>query len=148
VSIDTRIENDVRAALRGDPRIKRPELIAVAADRIGTVVLSGAVATLAQHRAAVHDAQQIDGVFEVIADDLKVHPPIADQRSDDLIRATAMQQLVWDSRIRSNHIHVHVLLGQVTLTGYVWEDAESAAAAEDVARLSGVVGVTNQIEVR
>jgi len=148
VSSDTRIENDVRAALQRDPRIKRPELIAVSVDEIGTVVLSGAVGSLPQHRAAVRDARQIDGIFAVIADDLKVHPPVGNQRADDEIHAAAMQRLIWDSRIRSDHIHVKVLHGQVTLTGYVREQSEHAAAAEDVERITGVVGVTNQIEVR
>lgn len=148
VSTDSRIEDEVRAALQRDARIKRPELIAVSVDEIGTVVLSGAVGSFPQHRAAVHDARQIDGVFEVIADDLKVHPPVGDRRADDEIRAAAMQQLIRDSRIRSNQIHVHVLLGQVTLTGYVGEESERVAASEDVERITGVVGVTNQIAVR
>jgi hypothetical protein len=43
---DTRIENAVRAALEGDPRIRHPELIAVSADEIGTVGLQGAVDSL------------------------------------------------------------------------------------------------------
>lgn len=145
---DTRFERDVRAALQRDRRIRHPELIAVSVDEIGTVVLTGAVGSLPQHRAAVDDARQIEGVFEVIADELKVHPPVGDQRADDEIRAAAMQQLNWDSRIRSDHLHVNVLLGRVTLTGYVREESERAAATEDVARLTGVVGITNQVEVR
>ena len=83
--IDTRIQEDVLAALRRDPRIKHPELIAVSVDEIGTVVLRGAVESLPERLAAAHDARH---------------------------------------------------------------DAESAAALEDVASLSGVVGVTNQIKVR
>jgi hypothetical protein len=39
MSINTRIHVDVRTALRQDPRIKHPELIAVSVDEIGTVVL-------------------------------------------------------------------------------------------------------------
>ncbi len=144
----TRIENDVRAALQNDPRIKRPGLIVVAADEIGTVVLRGAVGSLPQHTAAMRDARQINGVFEVIADELKIHPLVEDQRADDQIRAAAIQQVTMDSRIRSTHIHVHVLLGQVTLTGYVRDASERAAAGEDVAHLPGVVAITNQIEVR
>jgi osmotically-inducible protein OsmY len=141
-------ESDVRAALRGDSRIEHPELIAVSIDRIGTVVLGGAVDSLPQHRAAVHDAREVDGVSQVIADDLKVHAPIGHQRADDQVRAAAMQQLIWDPRIRSTHIHVEVWLGQVTLTGYVGESSERAAAEEDVAHLTGARGVINQIEVR
>jgi osmotically-inducible protein OsmY len=147
VLTDSRIENEVRVALQSDPRIKHPELIAVSVDEIGTAVLHGAVANLPQRLAAVHDARQIDGVFEVIADDLEVRPPIGSLRSDDEIRAAATQRVIADSRIRSNHIHIDVSHAQVTLSGYVRNESDSAAAAEDVAGLTGVLGVTNQIKV-
>ncbi|MBV9196235.1 MAG: BON domain-containing protein [Solirubrobacterales bacterium] len=142
------IEERVRAGLHRDPRVKHPELIAVTVDEIGTVVLRGAVATPRQRLAAAHDAREVEGVFEVIVDDLKVHPPIGYRRTDDEIRAAALQRFVGDARIRSTHIHVKVSHGHVTLTGYVREQPESAAAAEDVASLDGVVGVTNRIQIR
>lgn len=145
---DARIENEVHAALERDPRIKHPELIAVSVDEIGTVVLSGAVESPRQHRAAAHDAHQVEGVFDVIADELKIHPPLARRDADDEIRATAVKQLVSDARIRTNHIHVEVSRGRVTLKGYVREGSERVAAAEDVADLSGVVEVANQLVIR
>ena len=145
---DTHIEEAVRAALDGDPRIKHPELIAVSADEIGTVVLRGAVGTFPERLAAARDAQDVEGVFTVIVDDLRVHPPVGRRRSDDEIRATALERLTSDSRIRSTHIDVKVSHGHLTLTGYARERAESAAAAEDLARLTGVIEVSNRIEIR
>jgi osmotically-inducible protein OsmY len=145
---DTRTENAVRAALEGDPRIRHPELIAVSADEIGTVVLHGAVEGLPQRLAARQDARQVDGVFNVVIDDLKVHPPVGARRADDEIRATAQQHVIRDSRIRSNHVHVRVSHGWVTLTGNVREESERAAAVEDVTTLTGVLGVIDRIEVR
>jgi osmotically-inducible protein OsmY len=145
---DDRIADDVRAALRRDSRIEHPELIAVSVDEIGTVVLRGAVATLPERLAATHDARQIEGVFEVIVDDLKVHPPIGPRRADDEVRAAALQRLIADPRIRSTHIHVKVSHGHLTLSGYVRGQSESVAAREDVASLPGVTEVTNRIEIR
>jgi osmotically-inducible protein OsmY len=107
-------------------------------------VLHGTVESLPQRTTAARAAQQVDGVFEVIVDDLKVHPPIVNRRADDEIRAAAQQRVICDSRIRSNHIHVKVSHGWVTLTGYVRHESESAAAVEDVASLTGVVGVTDR----
>jgi osmotically-inducible protein OsmY len=49
--IDTRIQEDVLAALRQDPRIKHPEFVAVSVDEIGTVVLRGAVESLPEQSA-------------------------------------------------------------------------------------------------
>jgi osmotically-inducible protein OsmY len=143
-----RIEAEVRAALQSDTRIKQPELIAVSVDEIGTVVLRGAVGSLHQRMAALHDAQRIDGVFEVIGDDLRVHPPVSHRRGDDQLRAAALQKLTDDSRIRSTHIHVKVSRGRVTLTGYVREESERDAAVDDVAALTGVLGVSDRIEIR
>jgi len=145
---DTRIQQDVRTALRQDPRIKHPELIAVSVDEIGTVVLRGAVERLPERLAATHDARRVEGVFEVIVDDLKIHPPAAHRRRDDEIRVAALERLTADARIHSTHIHVKVSHGYVTLTGYARQEAESAAALEDVASLTGVVDVTNHIEIR
>ena len=144
----SRIENDVRAALERDPLIEHPELITVSVDEIGTVVLGGAVGSFLQRLAVARDARQIEGVFDVIVDGLKVHPPVGPIRGDDEIRAAAMQQLSSDSRIRSDDIRVKVMDGHVTLKGYVGEESEHVAAAEDAASVTGVVGVTNQIEVR
>jgi hypothetical protein len=77
------IEEAVRVPLDGDSRIKHPELIAVSVDEIGTVVLRVAVGTFPERLAAAHDARDVAGVFNVIVDDLKVHPPVGRRRSDD-----------------------------------------------------------------
>lgn len=144
---DTRLENDVRTALRGDPRIKRPEQIVIYADEIGSVTLRGAVESVLQRRAAVHTTRKVDGVLNVI-DELKVHLPPAHRRADDEIRAATLAQLVGDARVPSNHIDVEVSQGWVTLTGYVTEPAELDYALDDVADVKGVVGVTNEITLR
>ena len=143
-----RMKEEVRATLRADPRINHPELIAVSADEIGTVVLRGTVGTLPERLAAAHDARHVEGVFNVIVDDLRVHPPVGPRRSDDEIRAAGLDTLIADPRIRSTHVHVKVSHGHLTLTGYVRDQAESAAAAEDAASLHGVTEVTNRIEIR
>lgn len=146
--IDTRIQEDVVTALHQDPRIARPELIAVSVDEIGTVVLRGAVASLPERLAAARDARRVEGVFEVIVDDLRVHPPVGHRRTDDEIRATALRRLTADPRVHSTHIDVKVAHGHVTLTGYARHEAESIAALEDVANLSGVVSVASAVEIR
>lgn len=145
---DTRIEKAVRAALEADSRVHHPELIAVSADQIGTVVLSGVVGAFPERVAAIHDARHVEGVFEVIADRLRVRLPVGHRRSDDEIGAAAMQRVIDDVRIRSNHIHVKASDGWVTLTGYVRHEAERAAAVEDATDVTGVRGVVDQLEVR
>ena len=141
------IESAVRDALQRDARIKRPELIAISVDMIGTVVLGGTVATICQRRAAVHDARRIDGVFEVI-DHLRVHPPVGPLRTDDEIRAAALRRLNGDCRIHAEQIRVKVARGRVTLTGYVRHASERLHAENDVASVDGVAQLANEIDVR
>ncbi|HSO97530.1 MAG TPA: BON domain-containing protein [Solirubrobacteraceae bacterium] len=148
MSGNDRIEAAVRASLQDDARLKHPELIAVSADEIGTVVLRGAVVSLRQRNAAVQDARDVEGVFGVVADDLRLHPPLAEIRADDEIRAAALQSLISDERIRSKHVHVKVSHGHVTLSGYVREELERDAAIEDVTAMTGVLDVTDKIELR
>jgi osmotically-inducible protein OsmY len=96
----------------------------------------------------VADAKAVDGVLDVIAKDLKVHPSSEQRRHDDAIRAAAFQRLNEDARIHAERIHVDVYHGDLTLSGYVREHAQRRHAEEDVANVPGVVAVTNRIEVR
>jgi osmotically-inducible protein OsmY len=141
------LESEVQDVLRDDRRLKHPEAIAVSADRIGTVVLRGAVASPHERRCAIVDARRVDGVFEVIGE-LNVHPPFGRQLADDAIRAAALQRLADDTQIHAEHIHVKVSRGRITLTGYVRDDAQRALAAADMADLAAVSDVANRIDVR
>jgi osmotically-inducible protein OsmY len=143
---DTALEHEVRNALEHDTRISHVEQIAVYADKLGSVTLRGAVGSLGQRLAAVHDARQIDGVANVI-DELKIHPRVGDRSRDDEIRALALQRLIDDPRTPANHIDVKVSQGRATLKGYVWHESQRAAAVEDVASLEGIVDVTDEIVV-
>jgi osmotically-inducible protein OsmY len=147
MSTETRVEDDVRAALERDPRIAHPDLIVVSADAIGAVVLRGAVASPIQRRAAVHDARHTDGVFNVI-DELRIHPPVAHRGADDQIRAEALRRLMSDRTFRTDDIDVEVSEGRVTLTGRVRNDSHIDYAAEAVASVDGVVRVTSEVRKR
>lgn len=141
------LEQAVRAALRADGRISHPELIAVSADVIGTVVLRGAVDSPRERHVARVDAEQVRGVFEVI-NHLDIHPPVPDRRADDAIRTAALERLSSDSAIRADHVHVRVAHGRVTLTGYVHDERQRARAARALADLDGVTDVVDEVELR
>jgi hyperosmotically inducible protein len=143
----SRITDEIRAALQLDPRIAHPELIAVSVDGIGTVVLRGAVRTVRQRRVAVHDARRVDGVFDVI-DHLRVHPPIPDRDADDELRVKVLEQLSSDPGVHADRVHVRVSHGRVTLTGYVRHMSERAVAVDLARSISGVVAVSDEIQVR
>jgi osmotically-inducible protein OsmY len=140
-----RIVDDVRAEIANDPRLPYPREIAVEA--LGeTVTLRGTVGSFAQQRAAVADARRTSGVIEVY-DELKVRLLGDDRRKDAEIRGAALQRLIWDSEIPGKYLDAAVDDGWVTLKGEVDFQLQSDHAFDDVARLHGVTGVTNEIRV-
>ena len=141
----TPIEDEIKASLERDPRIPRSVEIAVSEDR-GIVGLRGTVERFSQRRAAAQDASDIAGVYEV-ANHLKVNVLGVDRREEDEIRGAALQSLVWDADV-PNSVDVSVRDGWVTLKGQVSEQYQSDAAYDDVSRLYGVYGITNEIVVK
>ena len=142
---NSQLENDVIARLDDDPRIADSAEIAVAGDG-GIVTLRGTVGRFSQRRAAERDARAVDGVYEVI-NHLKVNLLGVDRREDDEIRGAALQNLIWDAELPSDSIDVKVQDGWVTLKGDVSFQFQSDAAYDDVSKLYGVAGVTNEITV-
>jgi osmotically-inducible protein OsmY len=144
VSANIELGDNVRSALERDPRILDPIDIAVSADGI-TVTLRGTVRSIKQRRAAVEDAKSTEGVREVI-DDLRVRW-LEDDVWDDALRGAALQSLIWDAEVPAETIEVEVKDGWVTLKGQVKHQFQSDAAFEDMARIKGVGGITNEIKV-
>ena len=142
---NTSLEDAVMDSLDLDPRIPSPVEIAVSADG-GAVTLRGTVERFNQRRAAVQDAKQTDGVYEV-DDQLKVSLAGDDRREDDEIRGVALQALIWDTEVPSDTVDIKVQEGWITLKGDVGFQFQSDAAYDDVASLYGVYGVTNEIRV-
>ena len=140
-----RVIDDVRAELARDPRLPYHEEIAV--ESFGdTVTLRGTVGSFAQRRAAVADARRARGVVDVY-DEVDVRILDRDRREDAEIRGAALQRLSWDSEIPGDDLDVRVDDGWVTLKGDVDYQFQSDLAFDDVSRLYGVTGVTNEIKV-
>jgi len=140
-----RVIGDVRTELASDPRLPYSGEIAV--ESFGdTVTLRGTVGSFAQRRAAVADARRARGVVDVY-DELDVRILDRDRREDAEIRGAALQRLSWDSEVPGDYLDVHVTDGWVTLKGDVDFQFQSDLAFDDVSRLHGVTGVTNEIKV-
>lgn len=70
------------------------------------------------------------------------------KRSDKELEQDLRRELRWDSRIISSAIDVRVSNGVATLTGAVSSYAKKIAAQEAAHRVSGILDVANDIEVR
>jgi osmotically-inducible protein OsmY len=142
---DVQLEDAVIASLSQDPRIHEAGGIAVAADH-GIVTLRGTVHNAADRIAAGENANKLDDVYAV-DNQLKVDPLGVHRNEDHRLRAAALQALIRDEQVPSESIHVRVHDGWVWLRGNVSYQFESNAAYQDVERLDGVRGVTNEIKV-
>lgn len=70
------------------------------------------------------------------------------RKSDSEIKQQVLRELKWDSRIGWSQIGVEVMEGVVTLTGVVSSYAKKLAGQEAAHRISGVLDVANDVEVR
>lgn len=111
----------------------------------GTVTLAGEVWSLSHKRMASLLAWWIRGARNVI-NLIKVVPEERD--TDQEITDAVRLALDKDPLVHSAQIRVTTRAGNVLLEGLVPEDVEKRAAEYDVWYLTGVTGVTNNIEVR
>jgi len=116
------------------------------AARDGVVTLTGRVASYDEKLAAEAAARRVKGV-RGIAEEIEVHLPSDKKRADDEIAERALKILDWVS-VPSERITVKVEKGILTLMGEVDWRHEKTQAESTVRRLTGVVGVINQIRLR
>jgi osmotically-inducible protein OsmY len=69
-------------------------------------------------------------------------------KSDSEIQKQVLQELKWDTRVEETEVGVQVDKGVVTLTGNVSSYAKKVAAQEAAHRVSGVLDVANDTQVK
>lgn len=142
---DSLLKQRVVDELRFEPSIDEAD-IGVSVDE-GVVTLSGHVATLLEKVNAEKAARRVKGV-RGIAEEIEVRPPGTHQTADDEIAKRILHMLKWNSSIPDGAISVKVEKGKVSLMGRVEWNYQRLAALKVVQGLSGVTGITNQIEVK
>jgi len=142
---DSDIRKDVLEHLEFEPSLEASSIgVAV---HSGVVTLTGHVTSYAQKRSAEEAAGRVRGV-KAIAQDIEVRLASDKKRSDDEIAERAVRILDWNDSVPASQIKVKVERGWVTLSGDVnWRFQKEAADAA-VNRLSGVVGVSNEIVIK
>lgn len=145
MSSDTHLQLSVLAELEWEPSVTAAQ-IGVAASA-GVVTLTGQVESFAQKHAASAAAFRVKGVLAV-ADELEVQVPFERKRGDDEIAAATLDRLAWDVSVPRDAVKVVVEDGWVTLTGEVSWNYQRKAAEQDVRRLHGVTGLSNQLTLK
>jgi osmotically-inducible protein OsmY len=141
---DKTLRQDVVDELDFDPSFDAANIGVAALN--GVVTLTGHVNSYSEKVAAEKAAQRVRGV-RGIAQEIVVRHADDKKTADDQIAERALSIIAWNARIPGNEVKVTVAQGWVTLSGNVHWHYQRAAAESAVRHLSGVVGVTNLIEV-
>ena len=142
---DDALRADVLAELSRSPRISASEIGVIVKD--GAVTLSGMVHTLDEKACAERAVKNVKGV-RAIADDIEVKLPAQMRKADEHIAEQISRLLTWYSSLRNMDVRAEVDDGHVTLTGEVDFLYQKSLAAERVAELESVAGISNQITIR
>lgn len=121
-------------------------LIGVAVEN-GIVTLTGHVPSYWQKTAAEAAVWRVKGV-KAIAQEIQVRFAQDKKTADDQIAERAVKLLEWDILVPKDVIRVKVQNGYVSLEGEVVWQFERRAAEENVRKLTGVVGVFNNITIK
>ncbi|MTV15456.1 BON domain-containing protein [Bradyrhizobium elkanii] len=137
------LRQDVLDELEFEPSVDAAHIGVMAEG--GVVTLSGYVKTYLEKLSAISAARRVKGV-KAIADEIDVRAPSDKKTADDEIAKRALDILAWDTVVPAG-VTVLVRDGWVTLSGNVDWYFEKRAAEHDVGKLSGIRGISNNIQV-
>jgi osmotically-inducible protein OsmY len=138
------LRQDVVDELAWDTSLDAPGIGVAVHD--GAVTLTGHVRSYAEKRAAEKAAKRVHGVIAV-ANDLEVRLPGTLQHDDTDIATAVASTLKWSVPVPTV-VSASVERGWVTLSGEVDWAYQRRAAENAVRDLTGVRGISNQIQVK
>jgi osmotically-inducible protein OsmY len=142
---DTELKNDVLSELSYEPSVKTTDIGVLVKD--GTVTLDGYATSYIEKWVIVDAVKRVIGV-KAIVDEIEVHIPDADRRTDEDITVAATDLIGWSTIIPSGTLNVIVREGWVSLEGEVERWYQQNAAISLVQQMVGVKGVLNNISVQ
>jgi osmotically-inducible protein OsmY len=142
---DTEIKTDVLSELKYDPSLKVTEIGVLVTD--GVVTLNGYATSFDEKLAAVHAVKRVAGVL-AIADDIEIHIPDANHRTDGEIAAAAAHKIAWATTIPTGTVEITVRNAWIILEGEVEWWYQKNAAEIVMRSILGVHGVSNSISIK
>ncbi len=142
---DKQLKQEILDELDFEPSVDAAA-IGVAVEN-GVVTLSGHVSSYAQKIAAEDAVRRVRGV-RAIAQEIQIRFPSDKKTADDEIAKRVADILRWDVMLPYDAVKPMVQNGWVTLKGQVEWRYQTEVAEADVRKLSGVVGVNNQLTLK
>ena len=141
---DTQLRKDILDELDYEPSVKATNIgVAVEND---VVTLTGHVSSYAEKIAAEQAVRRVKGV-RAIAQEIEVRFPSDKKTGDDEIAKRALDILRW-SLVPSDAVKLTVQNGLIRLSGEVEWQYQKRSAEDTVRKLSGIVGVINDIKIK
>jgi osmotically-inducible protein OsmY len=141
---DTQLRKDILDELDYEPSVKAAN-IGVAVEN-SVVTLTGHVSSYAEKIAAEQAVRRVKGV-RAIAQEIEVRFPSDKKTGDDEIAKRALDILRW-SLVPSDAVKLTVQNGLIRLSGEVEWQYQKRSAEDTVRKLSGIVGVINDIKIK
>jgi hypothetical protein len=141
---DRTLLQDLRNALRVDPRIQSEDIVVAVYGGIAT--LRGRVGAYREREDAADVARWLTGVTGVV-NELAVDLAEADQRPDREIAYEAARALKLNTAVPAAQLMVSVTDGCLTLTGTVGWLFERQAALHTIRNLPGLRGIVDAVVV-
>lgn len=142
---DSQLQQDVMDELQWEPRVDHANIGVAVKD--GIVSLSGFVKSYAEKLAAEKAARRVKGV-RGLAEEIEVRFESQAKTADPEIAKRIADIFDWSVSIPDEKVKIKVEHGWVTLYGNVDWHYQRDAAKNAAARINGVKGVTNLIEVK
>lgn len=142
---DSQLQHDVMAELEWEPAVDHADIGVAVND--GVVTLSGYVKNFTEKLAAEKAVRRVAGV-RAIAEEIKVRLASDSKVADHEIAKRILDMIAWTVSIPNDVVKVKVEHGWVTLSGAVDWYFQSNEARKAAAKVSGVIGVSNLIEVK
>ncbi len=142
---DGQLQHDVMDELEWDPSVDHADIGVAVND--GVVTLSGYVSNYLEKIAAEKAVRRVSGV-KAIAEEIHVRFKSEPKTADHEIAKRILDMFSWNVSIPHEKINVKVEKGWVTLSGMVDAYYQCDEARKAAARVSGVTGVSDLIEVK
>ncbi|HTD28377.1 MAG TPA: BON domain-containing protein [Xanthomonadaceae bacterium] len=141
---DKQLRQDVIDELDFEPRVHSAD-IGVVVEK-GVVTLTGHVPNYSHKLAAERAVWRVNGV-KAVAQEIQVRVAGDKLHNDDEIARRAIKILAWDTLLPRDAVRVQVQDGWVKLSGTLDWNYQRESAEEDVRKLGGVLGVSNDISL-
>jgi osmotically-inducible protein OsmY len=143
---DAELQKDVQDAIQWEPLLHAAEIGVTVKD--GIVTLTGTVDSYSKKMEAEDAAKNVAGVIAVVEKiEVKYFSSLA-KMDDNEIAAEVVNAFKYNLQVPSEKLKVKVEKGWVTLGGEAQWNYQREAAKDTIKNLLGVMGVTNNIEIK